>query len=279
MTTVWEKLSLPRVCGLLAERPTTLSAAMHSAGFSALALPFVYSPFAVTDVKQPIAEMRQKGYRGYSVTIPFKESVMPLLDSISTEASEIGAVNTVINDGKQLVGYNTDLFGIVEALKEAAFELANKRVIVLGAGGAARAAVLACKKLGAASVMISNRDERRAKGLADIFHLSTLPLKELEPALLSCDLLVNCTPLGSQPQDTLGSYPFALTALPKSCAVFDLVTRDTLLTTTASAVGADVITGPQMLLFQALQQFRLFTEVEPPKAVMEAALKQELAKI
>ena len=119
----------PQVCGLLAKSPTRLSLAMHSAGFAALKLQFIYLNFDTENTREAFAEMRAKGYRGYSLTFRHKEVGFNLVDELDVDAKKIGAINTVINAGDKLIGYNTDCFGIEEALREAGVSVKERRAL------------------------------------------------------------------------------------------------------------------------------------------------------
>lgn len=278
MPEITRNLSFPRLCGLLAQDPTRLSQAMHNAGFLALGLDYSYVAFDTVDTKAAIEAMRALGIRGYSLTIPHKQLAMPLVDVRTPEVDRIGALNTIINDGQKLTGHNTDWTGILLALKEANFSLSSKRVLILGAGGAAQAMIFAAEREGAKSITIANRTFERGQALQKRFSVEALEFASLSPTVVnSFDLLVNTTPLGSK-LITRPEYPFELKQLSASITVFDSVTADTPLLQAAKLAGSKTIAGSRMLLFQGLEQFRLFTDREPPRDAMEAALRVELAK-
>jgi shikimate dehydrogenase len=269
-------LAYPRLCGLLADRPTRLSAALHNAGFRALGLPFAYVAFDTVDTPGSLRAMRVLGMRGLSLTIPHKEAAVRLVDRLSPDAKEIGSVNTVLNDGGELSGYNTDTLGVAGALRESGF--AGDSASVIGAGGAARAAVHALRTLGVRKIFVSNRTNERAEALARDFAVDALPWEELGKSG-GVSLVVNATPVGSHLSPPESSQALlARCNLRPGLTVFDMVTStSTPLTRAAEAAGAAFIPGTRMLLFQALEQFRLFTGQEPPRAEMEAALLQALA--
>ncbi|MFN8391891.1 MAG: shikimate dehydrogenase [Bdellovibrionota bacterium] len=284
ITTDWDQLSYPRLCGLIAERPTKLSQAMHNAGFQAAQLPFVYAAFDISKTGVAIQAMRDLKIRGFSVTIPHKETALQLVDVLHPDARAIGAINTVVNSGTKLYGLNTDWIGIRDALAEQGCDVRNKHVVVFGAGGAARAAIFAMQRLGAARILICNRSVNRAQELASAFGTETCSLDELSRNLQAdVSLIINCTPLGSALN--AGENPLVPLVQLLQCgpggaglpAVFDMVTRPTPLTTEAQKRGCNVIFGARMLLHQAFEQFRLFTEKEPPKEAMELALQRELS--
>ena len=139
----WDKLSSPYVCGLLATNPSQSSAKLHNTGFQALNLPFHYHAFKVRDLTVPINAMREMGFRAYSVTIPFKEEALKFVDEITPVAKDTGAINTIINSGDKLVGYNTDWLGVLGALLEVKESYEGESALIIGAGGAARGAAYA----------------------------------------------------------------------------------------------------------------------------------------
>ena len=273
MKTDWQRLSYPRLCGLLAVRPSRLSQAMHSAGFQTLSEPFSYVAFDTQRTEVALSAMREMGIRGFSLTIPHKENAMGLVDALSPEAVSIGAINTVVNTGEKLLGYNTDWYGVTKALEEGSFDAAGKKALVFGAGGASRAAVYALKQLGLEKISICNRTDKRAKDLATVFSIDFLPYAEMEGFDFSTiSLFINCTPIGLEIAGPDASYPFEFDVFGQHHTVFDMVTRDTALLEGARASGATTVAGIRMLFHQAIQQFELFSEQTAPKDVIEAAL-------
>lgn len=252
---------------------------MHNAGFTALGLPYTYVAFKTTDTDFAIQAMRKLGIRGYSLTIPHKERGSVLVDRLSVEGRRIGAINTVVNDGNELVGYNTDCLGIDQALLEAGVDQRGKRVLVLGAGGAARAAVYCAVSGGAGEVIVYNRTPTRAESLARDFNVKAWDYTWTWPSVLSeTDLLINAAPIGMTGDNSSVEYPFPLEILSSRYAVFDMVTRETALLAEARKKRATVIPGSRMLLFQALGQFQLFTGENAPLGAMESALMSALAE-
>ncbi len=266
----------PQVCGLLAKSPTRLSLAMHSAGFAALKLQFIYLNFDTENTREAFAEMRAKGYRGYSLTIPHKEVGFNLVDELDVDAKKIGAINTVINAGDKLIGYNTDCFGIEEALREAGVSVKDLGVLVLGAGGAARAAVFVVREKGAKSITLCNRNAERGLKLAEEFGINSITESELgKLGIGRYQLIINATPVGSHLGN--GELPFLFTELSPQHIVFDFVTKETPLVEAARSAGAKVILGTRMLLYQATRQFELFTGEKAPIQVMEQALLEAMS--
>jgi shikimate 5-dehydrogenase len=171
------------LCGSIARRPGSLGAAMHNAGHRALGLDFVYAPFQVTDVAGALGGMRALGIRGFGVSHPHKLAVIPLLDEVDGVARRIGAVNTVVNTAGRLAGHNTDWIGAVRAIEEVR-PLASTRVLLLGAGGAARAIAFRARERGAA-IVICNRDDAKARALAHDVEATAVPWSEAAAAAVT----------------------------------------------------------------------------------------------
>lgn len=270
--------TFPVLCGLLGEKPSKLSQAMHNAGFQAAGLSFVYVAFNTSDTSAAFSAAKTLGIRGLSLTIPHKESALAFIDELSEQATAIGAANTVIFDHGKVYGFNSDWIGIRDAFAEAGVSVAGKRALIFGAGGASRAAIYCMQQLQAAEVVVVNRSDARAEEVAKFSGASCESYSKCDAAMVSgFDIFINCTPIGSK-LDPHGVYPFDCGCFNSSHVVFDMVTNQTPLLLKAQQQGATAIAGERMLLFQALVQFKLFTNgVEPPKAEMEEALQTALA--
>lgn len=219
---------------------------------------------APEDLPQVPQKLVDEGYTGFNVTIPHKQAVMSLCDTIDEEAQQIRAVNTVIV-GKNgfLSGLNTDAAGFLENLRteQPGFGLAGKRALVLGAGGAARAVIYALEKAGM-DVTTTTRAPEKAAVLACDFAVKTAPWDQKDKALKGLDLLVNTTPLGMTGRERLS---LDLRFLPRETLVCDIVYRPlmTPLLVEAAARGNPVVTGIGMLLHQARWAFAAWTGVVP----------------
>src|SRR5262249_28467099 len=185
--------TLLTLCGSFSRSPVSLGAAMHLAGYRALGLPFTYVPFRVTDIAGAVTGVRALGIRGVGVSMPFKQAILPLLDALHPLAARIGAVNTVVNNGGHLTGHNTDAEGGIRALAEVK-PLSGARLLLLGAGGAARAIAHAAQSEGA-TVTIANRDRDKARALADDTGARAAGLDEAA-RLTDHDIVVNATSIG-----------------------------------------------------------------------------------
>lgn len=235
----------------------SLSPAMHNRWFDRLGRNAVYVPFEESDLESFVGAARRLGLRGLSVTIPFKEAILPYLDELDPVARAIGAVNTVSAEGGRWKGYNTDRDGVLEPLLR--FELRGRRAVVVGAGGAARAAVHALLSREASTIVVA-RNEARASDLARAFGCQSGPLSRL--AGERWDVLVNATPVESEGQP---DSPFALSDPPEGAVVLDMVTspEETPLLRWARERGAAAISGLAMLAAQGAHQALLWTGVKP----------------
>jgi shikimate dehydrogenase len=250
----------------------SLSPAMHNAAFAALGLPHRYEardvePHRLADT---VEALRGPDVLGANITIPHKEAVLRLVDELADEARRIGAVNTVVRRSSRLVGDNTDGQGFARALAAAGVDVAGKDVMVLGAGGAARACVAA---LGAArTVHVAARGLDRASALVAAAGEPTRAMPWADARRTArIDVLVNATPIGLHGEDLLADFSF--TEIPP--AIVDLVptrTETPLVRRAREAQHVRVVDGLSMLLHQAARSFTLWTGREAPLAVMRAAL-------
>lgn len=257
-----------QLCGVVLHPAAhTRSPAMHNAAFAALGIDAVYLAFDVLPEALPaaIAGARALGVRQLAVSLPHKEAVIPLLDEVDDVARRIGAVNTVTLREGRLVGTNTDWLGAVRAL-ERETSLEGKHVVVLGAGGTARAVVWGARARGA-RVTVLNRTRERAEKLAAELSATAGGLEEL--ARIGGDVLVNTTSVGLRSDHS----PVPAEAIPPGCVVLDAVYDPprTRLLRDAEARGARIVPGKWMLVHQAAEQLRLWSGREAPIEVMADA--------
>lgn len=258
----------------------TLSPGMHNAAFKELGMPGMYLPFDVPDEPSVGSFMRGAaglGARGFNVTIPYKEVAFAAVDHLDDEARRAKAVNTVlVQEDGSLRGFNTDIFGFSEALRAADCDPRNKRALIIGAGGASRAAVIALWKMGA-KIEISNRSPERAEELVRSMRvfLKTLPLEALESEK-PYSLIVNATPVGMR---GFGGSPIVPDKLIASAeAVMDMVYNplETPLLSAAEAHGVKAIHGLDMLLHQGAKAFEIWTSAKAPIEVMRKQLMEAI---
>ncbi|HEY4875115.1 MAG TPA: shikimate dehydrogenase [Puia sp.] len=247
----------------------SLSPQMHNAGYRAVNIDdqyvYVASKVDVKNIENFIKGVRAMNIRGISCTIPHKIAVMPYLDKIDKTAKKIGAVNTIINDNRKLIGYNTDWLGIITPLEKIT-TIKNKTVALIGAGGAARAVAYAVTKKGA-KLIIFNRTIEKAVNLAKEFGGESGSLNVIAK-IKNADIIINTTSVGLENKNN--------TVTPKEYLnekqiVFDIVygNEETKLITDAKEKGAKTIAGIEMLLYQGVEQFKLFTGHDAPVDVMK----------
>jgi shikimate dehydrogenase len=264
----------------------SLSPAIHNAAFRALGLDWIYVALVVPDAALPaaLAGTRALGLGGLSVTMPHKAAVAAAVDRRTTDVDALGAANTVVVDGGDLVGHNTDGPGFLDALRrDEGFDPAGRRCVVVGAGGAARAVVRALAAAGAADVAVVNRNaERRHRAVALAGPVGRGGTVEDADG---ADLVVNATPIGMGPviAGPGGEVPLPVPAerLGAGQLVIDLVYDPPLTPFLVAARnrGAAVANGVGMLVHQAAHAFRLWTALEPPLEVMSAAATAALAPL
>ena len=231
-----------------------------------------------------VSGLRSPGVLGINVTVPHKEAVIPHIDEVDEWASSAGAVNTIVNRDGRLTGHNTDGSGFLRSLREAGgFDPTGKRVLTLGAGGAARGVVLALVRQQVGHLTIANRTVERAERLAELARAGDVEAvaiglsgSEVREAAASADLIVNCTTIGmSHGPDEQGS-PLSREQIPSTTLVNDLVYNplETPLLREAVAAGASCLGGIHMLVYQGADSFEMWTGQPAPVDVMlEAATK------
>ena len=264
----------------------SVSPQMHNAAYTKLGLNYCYLPISVKpeDLERVLEGIRILGFAGVNVTIPHKEAVVTHLDEVTKIARLIGAVNVILIQEGHLIGYNTDGPGFIDSLREdAGFEVAGKRVVLLGAGGGAKSVALMLAQDGVKNLVISDLIYEKAENLCEYInsHFGIAPYacpaksNELRKLIGSCDLLVNATPVGMHPK--MNECPIEDDCIiPGSAVVYDLVYNplETKLLKLAKKNGAKAVSGIGMLIRQGALAFSLFTEQEAPVSAMkEAALK------
>jgi shikimate dehydrogenase len=253
----------------------SLSPIIHNSGFAALGLNKVYVAFPATDAEKALAGCRALGVHGLSVTIPHKEAVLAHIDSIDPVAEKIGAVNTLVFDkDKKVHGFNTDWIGANRALADK-LDLQGKKILLLGAGGSAKAIGFGLLEAGA-QVILASRTESRVKRLGETLACDWIHLTEIDT--VQADALVNATSVGMRPLEqaslvsasSLGNFP----------VVMDIVYAplETKLLREAKSAGCEIINGLSMLLYQGAAQFEAWTGHDAPLEVMRAALMDMIAE-
>ncbi|MBI5030623.1 MAG: shikimate dehydrogenase [Chloroflexi bacterium] len=250
----------------------SLSPVMQNAAFRACGLDWQYELHETSRerLKETIVHLRSNGFASANVTIPHKEAVVEFLDDITDHASQIGAVNTIIKRDGRLIGDNTDVYGFTQSLRDAAVELRGIRAVVLGAGGAARAATFALAEQGAERITIINRTEPRAVKLAhDLWN--HFPKLNVEVGAISsittAHLIVNATSVGMSPNEDASPMHWSF---PRGATAVDLVYRplQTKFLRDAERAGVRPISGISMLVYQGAAAFKLWTGQDAPIDLM-----------
>lgn len=257
----------------------SLSPTIFNAAFEAAGLDWAYAAFEVAEGNAPtaVAGARALGIDGLSVTMPHKAAVIPALDELTPDAEALGAVNCIARAGDRLVGHNTDGPGLVDALAvDEGLDLSGRRVVVVGAGGAARAVIRSIARAGAASVVVVNRSPEPAERAAALGGAVARVGRPEDVA--EADVVVNATPLGMGAVTALDGQPEPLPLDPERLGagqvVVDLIYHPpvTPLLAAARAKGLVAVNGLGMLVHQAAHAYRIWTQEEPPLAAMSAAV-------
>lgn len=249
----------------------SFSPAIHNAISESLGLNYVYTAHDVhpNSVSEAVVGLHALGYRGSNVTVPHKTEVMQSLTQITNEAKLIGAVNTILFDKEERIGYNTDCYGFSKMLKDEGVDLSGKKVLVLGTGGASRAVLVACMLSGVAPSYICSRKLDKSKAYLESFNkederfvdwqgVSYDMLADLTQHI-EFDVVINCTPLGMHPHEAY--TPVEPKLFTNKCVLVDLIynPKQTLFLKSGDALGMKTINGLGMLIHQALEAYRIWT--------------------
>ena len=275
-----------QVCGVIGDPiEHTLSPTMHNAAFNHLKLDFIFLAFRVkaAQLENAMRGMRGLGIRGLNVTMPDKNAVIKYLDVVDPTVKFLGSANTILNDDGRLLGFNTDGVGALKALRENGVELDGKKLLLLGAGGAAKAIAFSiAKEVG--ELVILNRVSEKAKELAEALSVTygkkvvgeALSPSVIQKSLQDADILINATSVGMHPH--VSQSLVAPQWLKPDLTVMDIVYNpvETKLAKDAKAAGAHVISGVEMLLYQGAASFEIWTGRSAPIEVMRKAALNKL---
>ncbi len=273
----------------------SLSPLMHNVAAESLGLPYIYTLFEIhppENLGAALEGAKILGLAGLNVTIPYKERVVACLDALSAEAAEIQAVNTVLNQEGQLIGYNTDIYGFAEPLLPFKSNVDGNEVVVFGAGGAARAVVQALRQyFKPAHIHLVARDESKAEVLKETFKRRSKSLnisthlfddEDLESLLARARLIVNATPIGTEAVSTVSKpanlFPVEWKVWSPDTIAYDLVYRPMLtpFLQAAQQAGAKIISGFEMLIAQGAKSFEIWTGKAMPRHTVRESLLQAL---
>ena len=278
-----------RVCGVIGDPiEHTLSPIMHNAAFEALKLDYVFLAFKVkpAEVGNAISGMRALAIHGLNVTMPHKNAVIKYLDEVDPAGKAIASANTILNKDGRLLGFNTDGIGALNALEQNGVELRGKKVLLLGAGGAAKAIAYTLSQE-VDELVILNRTPKSATELANLLKQKfkkKINAGELSPStvkvnLADSDVLINATSVGMKPN--ANQTPVAPEWLKPDLAVMDIVydPLETRLAKDAKAAGAKVVSGVEMLIYQGAASFEIWTACKAPVEVMRKAAINHLRTV
>ena len=261
----------------------SISPVFQQAAFDYLGIDARYELWSTElgDVKKVLDDLRAADALGCNVTVPYKETVMPMLNECDMLCRRIGACNTIVNSGGKLIGYNTDADGFIKALRKYGdYPLFAKKVVILGSGGVARAAGFALINAGVGLLTIAYDIKDQAEKLAEALRkfggqIDIAESQDVAGAVAGCDLLVNCTPFGMKGTQLEGKSIVEAEDIPRDILVYDVVYNPlkTQLLLNAEKAGADTLEGLAMLVYQGAAAFELWTGKDAPVDVMfEAAL-------
>ncbi|RJG09065.1 shikimate 5-dehydrogenase [Pseudomonas cavernicola] len=257
-----------RLCMSLSGRPGNFGTRFHNFLYEALGLDYVYKAFTTRDLAAAIGGIRALGIHGCAISMPFKETCIQYLDELDPSAAVIQSVNTMVADDARLKGYNTDYIAVASLLRSHCLDTCWTFAL-RGSGGMAKAVAYALRDSGFRSGFIVARNEAAGRALADACGYDWVPeLGELRP-----ELLVNVTPIGMQGGPEAETLAFEADAIACSRSLFDVVAIpvETPLIRFARELGKPVITGAQVIVLQAVEQFVLYTGIRPDAETIDRA--------
>ena len=260
-------------CISVSTNPGIFGETVHNAGYKYLKLNYQYKAFSSNNISGVIEGVKALGIKGCSISMPFKEKVLPLLDELDPLAKKAKSVNTVVNNHGHLIGYNTDILGVQNCLKPLRLKK-NKLILVLGAGGVARGILVALENLKFNNIVLSNRTTKRGINTANDFHVEHIPWKKRID--VDADIIINATSLGMSPNSHL--LPITKKNILQSQLIMDVVVKPpiTKFIKIANHYKIPSIDGTKIALNQAFEQFKLYTGRCPPMHVMQKASKKLL---
>ena len=260
------------LCISLSARPSNNGTRFHNFLYEALGLNWIYKAFAPTDLAQAIAGVRGLGIRGCAISMPYKEEVIALVDTMDASAAAIDSVNTIVNDAGVLTAYNTDYTAIAQLIERNGVDPASS-VLLRGSGGMAKATAAAFRDAGFGDVTVLARSEASGRALADLYGFTWQPTIEAALAEGPADVIVNVTPIGMAGGAESEALSFPQEAIDAAETVFDVVAvpAETPLIRAGRAAGKTVITGAEVMTIQALEQFVLYTGITPTPEQVAAA--------
>jgi len=262
----WEISKSTTLCISLSSRPSNIGTRFHNYLYRALDLDFVYKAFAPNDINQAISGIRGLGIRGAAISMPFKEKVIPLIDSLDETAAIIQSVNTIVNTDGHLKGFNTD-FSAVRSLLLANGLTPNHSVLVVGSGGMAKAVTAAVLNLGVTKCHVFSRNAKTGEAIAQQYGYVR------SENGISADFVINATPIGMAGGLEESQIPVSEDVIQSANVVFDVIAvpAQTPLIKRAMDLGKLVILGTEVMTLQAVEQFTLYTGLTPDAELIQRA--------
>ena len=257
-----------QLCISLAGRPGNFGTRLHNYLYEKLGLDFVYKAFTTQDIEHAVKGVRALGIRGCAVSMPFKESCIPFIDELSDSARAIESVNTIVNDNGFLRAYNTDYIAVLALIKK--YQINDRTsVIVRGSGGMAKAVVAAFKHSGFSDVKICARNRQTGSYLAKLYDYQYISELDKQCA----ELLVNVTPIGMLGGAESEALSFPEAMIEQAKMVFDVVAMpaETPLILAAKQKAKQTISGAEVIVLQAIEQFELYTGIRPSEQLIAEA--------
>lgn len=264
----------------------SLSPIMHNTVFKVMKINAKYLAFEVKEqeLEETVNRLIAEHFIGFNVTIPYKEKIINYIDNLDNTAQMVGAVNTVKVAKDRLIGYNTDVFGVIKTFEIQKIDIADRKVLLFGAGGAAKSVIVAFNRLGVNQILIVNRSQSRAINLIRQMEKKVkLKLEFVKETNLNeiageADIIVNATPVGMYPQEQ--DMIIQKQLIKKKHVVFDLVYNPikTNLLKVAEKRGAIALSGIDMLVYQGAEALKIWLDIDPPIDIMKKVVIEELCK-
>lgn len=252
----------------------SLSPLLHTSAFKALNIPAILSPFSFPpeQLAQFFTSFKLLNIQGCAVTIPHKQAIIPFLDEVTDRVTRIGAANLIYRDGDKLCGDNTDVLGFMKPLQKSEFARSLNNVLILGAGGASRAIIVAIQDLGYQNIVISNQTDSKADALAQEFNIRSIPWNERH--LFDAEMIINTTPLGMNGKFA-DQTPYHKTWFKGKGIVYDIVYTPemTRFRQEAEQAGWQTISGLEMFFGQAEAQFYSWTKQSLPDSAKQLVIE------
>lgn len=254
--------------------PGKFGETVHNSAFRFHKLNYVYKAIRALNIKEVVKSIRALDVRGCSVSMPFKEKIIPYLDKVDSLANRTGAVNTVLNKNNKLIGYNTDIYGATQALKSIDVR-SRDDILILGAGGVSRAIITALKKSNNHQITIANRDFRKCKKLANLFQCNYIEWDKRNE--FKATVLINATSVGMKNNNVA---PINMKSIASFNKVMDVVVSntETKIIMESKRLNITNVTGMVMTFYQAFEQYKIYTGLDAPKKNMLDAYSSKYLK-